>query len=620
MTPPFPAVTKPSVCKTSSTTATTASLTTNTVTTTTTSSAHTVPRPPPPKTKAISIATSTPVSAQNAPKPPETVSISNLGPNDTTPDFDFDMIGNTASGGRSDQQMDALHRGWVQGMYNQVCALRGHQPIFDIQANPANAWPNQTFAANDWLPSSISSIGGGYCPPVNVGAPCENTQLQSQLQPQLQPQSQPPTQAAMAPAVQAPPRADALQALQAITEYFDHMPNDAKSMFVQSLQQSMAIPTTVSQHSSAMIATTVASAAPSTTASNQISVATAVTTAHSIPISSTHTAVPPPTVPMGFQRYGFPAMNYSMFPWPNYVPQPSFTQPRAAPMADPLFAKTEMPKITTKNTEHSIAKLESWLDINGVHEDDRRYQALKMQLDTTTYTQVNHAIYHPPSSGKFDHLKRAVIKVFTDSESKKVQDLISGLQLGDKKPTTLLSEMRNLHRGPLDDKIFRELWLKRLPHQVQTILVGMMKGPNSEESLPLESLAECADNIMEYHSASGSIHAISQTTKSDPMSDMTDILSRISARLEKLENNRRSERNSRSQSRSDSKNRGQSKTRSKDRGRSPTPVENKSDDETQPCVSHVKYGKGQHLNWNCKPKCPLYREWLQARLEQSKNE
>lgn len=375
--------------------------------------------------------------------------------------------------------------------------------------------------------------------------------------------------------------------------------------------------TAASSQSSTQAVSTAAYTMPIATTHIHSSGTTAVTTTHNIPIPTygppPHQVSAPPQ--MGYQRQNYPPFNFSLCPCTAQGHQSTRNHSTGSTITDPLFAKTAMPTITTKNTEHSISKLEGWLDINGVFEDERRFLALKMQLDTATYTQVSHAIYNPPQSGKFDHLKRAVIKVFTDSESKKVQDLISGLQLGDKKPSTLLAEMRNLHRGPLDDKIFRELWLKRLPQQVQAILVGTMRSTGTEESLPLERMAECADNIMEHQTPPGSINAVSQPPKKD---SIFELLSKINERLEKLERKPDNDERSRSQSRSNSRPRNKDKQHSKDRRRSPTPAD-KPADEPKICQAHAKYGKGQHLNWNCHPKCSLHREWLQARLDQTKN-
>lgn len=211
------------------------------------------------------------------------------------------------------------------------------------------------------------------------------------------------------------------------------------------------------------------------------------------PWPSTHTQQQPQTAPPT-QHQTWPAAHI-------YTPQQQ-------PSRSPIFNKIEMPKISSKNIEESIEKLECWLNINGVFDDALRFETLRMQLDSATYTLVGHLFRQPPNTDKFNTLKRTVIKVFADSEVKKAQDLISGVQLGDKKPSMLLAELRKLYQGPINDGLFRELWLNRLPHNVKSILMG-----SATQQMSLEQLAETADRIMEYGASPPTyVSAISSST------------------------------------------------------------------------------------------------------------
>ena len=61
------------------------------------------------------------------------------------------------------------------------------------------------------------------------------------------------------------------------------------------------------------------------------------------------------------------------------------------------------------------------------------------------------------------------------------------MEIGNKKPSVLLREMRNLANGNVTDDFLRTMWLQRLPTQTQAILA------TSSESL--ENLAKMADKI-----------------------------------------------------------------------------------------------------------------------------
>ncbi|RZC31839.1 hypothetical protein BDFB_014713, partial [Asbolus verrucosus] len=59
---------------------------------------------------------------------------------------------------------------------------------------------------------------------------------------------------------------------------------------------------------------------------------------------------------------------------------------------------------------------------------------------------------------------------FSDSEEKQLERLLTGLDLGTKKPSCLLREMKNLAADKISDNVLRTLWLRGMPQQMQLIL------------------------------------------------------------------------------------------------------------------------------------------------------
>lgn len=71
-----------------------------------------------------------------------------------------------------------------------------------------------------------------------------------------------------------------------------------------------------------------------------------------------------------------------------------------------------------------------------------------------------------------------------------MRTLLGKMELGDKKPSILLREMRTLADTNILDSLLRTLWLQILPARIQEILV-VLDGVN------LEKLAVCADKATE---------------------------------------------------------------------------------------------------------------------------
>ena len=73
----------------------------------------------------------------------------------------------------------------------------------------------------------------------------------------------------------------------------------------------------------------------------------------------------------------------------------------------------------------------------------------------------------------------------------RLKKLLTGLSLGDKKPSHLLREMKELAGTGIGDRAIKSLWLQRLPSQCQAIL--------SVCSVNIDELAVMADRICEVN-------------------------------------------------------------------------------------------------------------------------
>ena len=112
----------------------------------------------------------------------------------------------------------------------------------------------------------------------------------------------------------------------------------------------------------------------------------------------------------------------------------------------------------------------------------------------------------PPAENPYSVLKAQLTKCTTLSEQRKLQQLFTGEELGDRK----LRRMQHLlgDRLRFDASFLRELFLQRLPPNVRTVLAS------SPEVTTLDQMAEMADKVMEV--ASPSIAALSKPPASGP--------------------------------------------------------------------------------------------------------
>lgn len=128
----------------------------------------------------------------------------------------------------------------------------------------------------------------------------------------------------------------------------------------------------------------------------------------------------------------------------------------------------------------------------GVTTDDTKYYTVVAEIDSSVLKCAADLISNPPDTDKYEALKARLIAEFSESEDGRFKRLFDNISMGDKKPSTLLREMKNLSDNRLDAGILKSLWLRQLPTHIQQILTTV-EGE-------LEKLGERADSIVGIHS------------------------------------------------------------------------------------------------------------------------
>ena len=111
--------------------------------------------------------------------------------------------------------------------------------------------------------------------------------------------------------------------------------------------------------------------------------------------------------------------------------------------------------------------------------------------------EIRALIVDPPQVDRFEILKTKVIlrTSVSESEQKKLLQLLISQELGDKKPSQLLRHMKQLlGDSQLEEKILKQIFCQRLPTYVQQILASIS---STCSSTTIEQLADIADKIIE---------------------------------------------------------------------------------------------------------------------------
>lgn len=189
-----------------------------------------------------------------------------------------------------------------------------------------------------------------------------------------------------------------------------------------------------------------------------------------------------------------------------------------------------------------FAIAEAQFKVAGITSDATMYSHALSQLDVTMAGEIEDLLINPPKEGKYLKLKEALMQRLSQTEEQRVRQLVSDEELGDLKPSQFLRRLKSLAGKSLSDtNIIRQLWLRRLPQQVQAILAA-------QADLDLDKVADLADRIVEV-SGPASVYATAAPAPSQ-IDQMMARIEELSRQMTALTSHQRERSRSRSHSRS----------------------------------------------------------------------
>lgn len=194
--------------------------------------------------------------------------------------------------------------------------------------------------------------------------------------------------------------------------------------------------------------------------------------------------------------------------------------------------------------------------------DDSKFDLVISKLPKEVIVQITDFLARPPDTGKFQALKTKLLSLFEDSMARQIEKLIGEMELGEQKPSQLLSRMRELARDKIPDHTLRVLWQGHLPQTVRAVLAV-------SETKDLNNLAVIADNVAEA-SRTTHIAEVIQKPRGQKDSEDSQGINAISAELAKINIRLANIERDRSNSRRHGNRVRSARPRSRSRSRNPT--------------------------------------------------
>lgn len=211
----------------------------------------------------------------------------------------------------------------------------------------------------------------------------------------------------------------------------------------------------------------------------------------------------------------------------------------------------------------------------AITDSKTKYNYVVSHIPPDAASLVRDILLDPGTEDPYGKVKEELIKRSGETSHQEIRKLLTGEQLGDRKPSDLLRVMqRRASKHNVPDQLMLELFLQNLPTQVQTVLTAVTP-------LTIEKAAEIADRVLDV--AQISVSACSTPSFISIEDKLLGEIKKLNLRIDNL-----------SRGRSQSRNRSFSRERSKSNNRN-----------HDLCWYHFKFGEKAV---NCKPFCKFAKK------------
>ncbi|GFX67756.1 transposon Tf2-6 polyprotein [Trichonephila clavipes] len=134
-------------------------------------------------------------------------------------------------------------------------------------------------------------------------------------------------------------------------------------------------------------------------------------------------------------------------------------------------ASVKVPPFWEEKPEICFFQVEAQFSIANIKQEETKFNYFVAQLGTKFIENIWDIIQSDEK--KYSCAKNRLLSIFKDSEEKCIKKLLTGISLGDMKPSQLLRKMKSLAvcGVNISEKVLRTLWLDKLPDSIKNILV-----------------------------------------------------------------------------------------------------------------------------------------------------
>lgn len=157
-----------------------------------------------------------------------------------------------------------------------------------------------------------------------------------------------------------------------------------------------------------------------------------------------------------------------------------------------------------------------------------KYNYIVSILPPDIASVVRDVLMKPDEKDPYAKLKTELINRSGESSQQEIRHLLSGEELGSRKPSELLRNMkRRAETLNVPNTLMKELFLQRLPIRVQSILAAF-------PDLDLDKMAEISDRILEINPSPTESFAVSRSDEQSAEDKLLREIEKLNKRIDNL--------------------------------------------------------------------------------------
>lgn len=250
----------------------------------------------------------------------------------------------------------------------------------------------------------------------------------------------------------------------------------------------------------------------------------------------------------------------------------------------------KLPTFWQNNPTTWFIQAEAQFSLGKITADISKYNYVVATLPQDIAESVSDVLENPPNTGLYAHLKKQLIDRHSLSLESRIQKLISGEEIGDRKPSDFFRTLQRLagNNSAVGIELLKKLWMSKLPQAINIALIPQSDGE-------IAGLMALADQVWEAIKTAN-ISAVkfqnipnSSACSSSSESQLRSEINELKLMIEKISADR-----SRSRYRSPSGSRSRSGNRPRSQSR------RRFNPNGKFCYDHFRYGRNAD---NCEQPC-----------------